>query len=400
MTQANFKHMGAATLAAAAAIAATPSARADVITDWNLKSAEVVTEAKIGTPPAVRVMAIVQTAAYCAASGAVGSRTTSVEAAVAAAHRASFAKLLPAQQALVDAAYQAALAPLPEGPAKAAGVRLGESCAAQVLAQRADDGASRPEAYRPHTTPGAYVPTAAAAVPQWPQRKTWLLPSAAHVRPAPPPALTGEVWARDYTEVKALGARNSSQRSAEQTEVARFWDYSLPNIYHGVLRSVALAPGRDVVRNARLFAVTAQAMDDALIAAFEAKYTYNYWRPLTAIRNGDQDGHDNTARDASWASLIDSPMHPEYPSAHGILAATVGVLIKADVGSQPLPVLATSSPTAQGATRRWSRVEDFMQEVSDARVWGGIHFRTAVDEGAAMGRRIGELAAQRLQAPQ
>jgi hypothetical protein len=379
-------------------LALTLHAQADVITDWNIKSGELITEAKIGTPPAVHVMAIVQTAAH----GAVGSaaKSASIDAAVAAAHRATLSKLLPAQQAQVDTAYQAALTLVAEGPAKVAGIAAGEKAAADVLAQRLDDGAATAESYRPHTTAGAYVPTAAAAIPQWPQRKPWLLSSAAQFRPAAPPALTSAQWLRDFNEVKELGSKASPRRSAEQTEIARFWDYSLPAIYHGVLRSVALQPGRDVARNARLFALAAQAMDDALIGVFEAKYHYNFWRPVTAIRNADIDGHDGTQREASWASLIDAPMHPEYPSAHSSLASTVATVIKADVGTGPMPVLATSSPTAKGATRRWTTVDDFVQEVSDARIWGGIHFRAATEAGEAMGRRIGEQAAQRWPAPQ
>ena len=183
--------------------------------------------------------------------------------------------------------------------------------------------------------------------------------------------------------------------------MARFWEYSLPAIDHGVLRSVALQPGRDIARNARLFAAAAQAMDDALIAGLEAKYHYNFWRPVTAIRNGDIDGNDATQREPSWASLIDAPMHPEYPSTHSVLAGTVAALIKAEVGSGAMPVLATNSPTAKGATRRWTTIEDFVSEVGEARIASGIHFRSATEAGTAMGRKLGELAAaQRLAAPQ
>jgi PAP2 superfamily len=155
-----------------------------------------------------------------------------------------------------------------------------------------------------------------------------------------------------------------------------------------------------VKRNARLFALASQAMDDAMIGVFEAKYHYGFWRPVTAIRNGDIDGNDATPREASWVSLIDAPMHPEYPSGHSILASTVATVIKADAGRGPMPVLATSSPTAKGATRRWSNVEDFVQEVSDARIYGGIHFRSATQAGEAMGKQIGKLAVDKLTAPQ
>jgi hypothetical protein len=384
-------------LAVSLAAAFAQPVRADVITDWNVKTHEVIGEARIGTPPAIRITALVQTAALAAVEST--PRGASVDAAVAAAHRAALARLLPTQQALIDTAYQAALQPIADGPAKAAGIAAGEKAAAEVFARRADDNPATPESYRPQASAGAYVPTSMVAVPQWSQRKPWLMSSAAQFRPAAPPALTSEAWARDFNEVRTLGARNSTQRTPEQTEIGRFWDYSLPAIYHGVLRSVALQPGRSMERNARLFALASQAMDDALIAVFEAKYHHGFWRPVTAIRNGDIDGNDATPREANWASLIDAPLHPEYPSGHSILASTVATVIKADVGKGPLPVLATSSPTAKGATRRWNSLESFVQEVSDARIWGGIHFRSATQAGEAMGQRIGELAARQLVLP-
>ncbi len=382
------------------------AARADVVTDWNVKTADLITEAKLGTPPAVRVMAIVQTATYDAVNAITrqypapialteGAKGASIDAAVAAAHRGVLLKALPAQQASIDAAYRAALATVADGAAKTAGIAVGEKAASAVLAQRADDGAGTPEAYRPHTTAGAYVATATPAVPQWPQRKPWLMTNAAQFRPAPPPALASDTWARDFNEVKTIGGKASTTRTAEQTEIARFWDYSLPAIYHGVVRSVAQQPGRDVTRNARLFAQVAQGMDDALISVFDAKYHYNFWRPVTAIRNGDVDGNDATQRAESWTALIDTPMHPEYPSAHSSLAAVVSVVLKADVGARAMPTLTTTSPTAKGATRRWNNVDEFVQEVGDARVYAGIHYRTATEVGAAMGRRIGELVVKK-----
>jgi PAP2 superfamily len=374
------------------AVIASPLARADAVTDWNQTSGAVIAEARIGTPPAIRIMAVVQTASRDAVEAA-RRHNASAEAAIAAAHRVSLTRLLPAQQASIDAAHQAALASIADGPAKSAGIASGEAAANAVLAARADDVIA-PEAYRPHAGAGIYVPTAAVAVPQWSQRKPWLLASAAQFRPAAPPSLTSAAWARDFNEVKDLGGRTSTRRSAEQTEAARFWDYSLPAIYHGVVRSVALAPQRDLAANARLFATVAQAMDDAMIAVFDAKYHYNFWRPMTAIRNADQDGNEATQREANWVSLIDAPMHPEYPSGHSILAAAVAAVLKAEAKGGAVPVLSTSSPTAKGATRRWASPDDFVREVSDARVHGGIHFRSATEAGEAMGKRIGELAVQ------
>jgi len=370
-----------------------PHARADAVTDWNVKAGEIMAEARLGTPPAVRNMALVQTAVYQAVRQA-NLQQGSADAAVASANRAVLSKLMPGSQAAIDAAAQAALDRIADGPAKAAGIVAGEQAAGFVLAQRADDAVAA-EDYRPHTTPGAYVPTAPAAVPTWGKRKPWLMTSPSQVRPAAPASLASETWTRDYNEVKALGSKASTARTAEQTDIARFWDYSLPPIYFGVVRSVADQPGRDVARNARLFAAVAQAMDDAMISVFDAKYQYNFWRPVTAIRNGDTDGNDATAREANWSPLIDNPMHPEYPSGHSILAASVGAVIKADVGSDRMPTLATSSPTAKGATRRWSDPDAFVREVSDARIYGGLHYRSATQAGTEMGAKIGSMAAQR-----
>lgn len=393
----------AAAVAVATSLGAAP-AHADAVTDWNRTAGELITQARIGTPPAVRTMAIVQTAVHEAVASLPWTPAGDVaslpaQAAVAAANRVTLSKLLPQQEAAIASAYQAALARLGESPVTAAGVAAGELAAARVLAWRADDGAAAPERYRPHAVPGVYVPTTAVAATQWPQRKPWLMKDAAQFRPAPPPALGSERWARDYDEVKALGARASARRTAEQTAVARFWEFSLPSIYYGVVHSVAQQPGRSLAQNARLFAATGQAMDDAVMAVMDAKYQYNFWRPITAIRNGDRDDNAATEMEAGWSPMIDTPMHPEYPSAHSILAASVGEVIRAEVGRGPLPELSTGSPTANGASRRWRSVDAFVQEVSDARVWAGIHFRTATEVGQAMGRQVGALAVARIALP-
>jgi PAP2 superfamily. len=376
-----------------------PMAWADVNTDWDTIACDVVAATKPPTPVGVRMLAITQTAAYEAVKRATTSDKrapeVSADAAVASAYRAALIALVPTQTAMIEAAYRKSLGTLVEGAATNAGVAIGERSAAEVVARKTDDGASTAESYRPVTSPGVYVPTAIPAVPQWIERKPWLMTRAAQFRPAPPPALSSAVWARDYNEVKAMGGKTSSARRAEQTDVARFWEATLPSIYHGVVRSVAEQPGRDIARNARLFAAVAQGMDDALVAVFDAKYHYNFWRPITAIRNGDTDGNDATERDASWTPFIDTPMHPEYPCAHCIVAATVGTILQADLGDAPVPSLTTTSYMVAGSKRSWTSVEDFIQEVAEARICDGVHYRTSTEVGVAMGREVGRLAAQR-----
>jgi PAP2 superfamily protein len=322
----------------------------------------------------------------------------SVDAAVAAANRAILSALMPAQMPSIEASYNAAIASIADSPAKTAGVAAGERAATALLAARAEDKVAADQ-YRPFTVAGTYVPTAAPAASQWNARKPWLMTSVAQYRPGPPPSLTSEAWTRDFNEVKTMGAKASTARSAEQSDIARFWEYSLPNIYYGVVQSVANAPGRDVKSNARLYMAVTQAMDDALMAVFEAKYHYNFWRPVTAIRNADMDGNDATQREAGWTPFIDTPMHPEYPSGHSVLASSVAAVLDAEIGKSGGPLLTTTSPTAKNAARSWATPAEFVREVSNARVYGGMHYRSATQAGESIGQKIGELAAAKYAKP-
>jgi PAP2 superfamily len=381
-----------------------PAARADVVTDANARAADIAS--RIPAPPiTVRAMAIVQVSVFEAVNAITGryppfrakiapAPGASVEAAIAAATRTALLKLMPAQQAAIDADYQALLGPIPDGPAKAAGVAVGEQAATAIVASCADDGVVAPDVYRPHVAAGVYVPTVVPAAPHWGKRRPWLMTRGDQFRPGPPPSLTSEVWARDYNEIKAVGSKNSTQRTPEQTAIAKFWEATAPAVYWPVARSVASVPGREVTDNARLFAVAAMAMDDGLIAVFDAKYAYNLWRPVTAIRNGDLDGNDATERDPGWTPFIDTPMHPEYPCAHCIVSASLGAVLQAEIGTGPTPKLSSASSTAGGAVRTWSTVDDFAQEVAVARIYDGVHYRNSTEVGTAMGKKVGELTAR------
>ena len=380
------------------------TAVADVVTDWNVIANDTVVAAGMGPPGANRTIAMTQTAVYEAVNAITkryppdrvtptAASDASVPAAVAAANRAMLTRLVPSQQVAIDKAYGTAIAAIADGPAKAAGIAAGEQAAAAVLAWRADDGAGAPERYRPATAAGVYIVTTTPAVPQWGQRKPWVMTSPSQFRPGPPPALTSEVWARDYNEIKAIGAKNSTTRNAAQTETARFWEANGPIVYYPVIRSVANSPGREVTQNARMFALTGQAIDDALIAVFEAKYYYNFWRPITAIRNGDIDGNDATERDPGWVPFVDAPLHPEYPCAHCIVSGAVGSVLVAELGSGPTPTLTSTSPTAPGITHSWTSIDAFMAEVAEGRICEGVHYRNSAEVGTAMGKKIGALTA-------
>ena len=319
----------------------------------------------------------------------------SVDAAVAAAHRATLAKLIPAQQKAIDAAYQAALAGIPDGPAKAAGIAVGEKAAAAVLAQRADDGAAPAEPYRPHAQPGAYVPTAAPAATNWPQRKPWLMASPAQFRPAPPPALTSEAWARDYNEVKALGGKASTKRSAEQTEIARFWEYSLPG---------------DLSRRGALGGGGARPRSHAERAALRRGRPGHGRRhdrgvrgqvPLQLLAPGHRDPQRRHRRQRPHrARRVVGVVH-RLPDASRVSERALDPGVRRGHGAPgragrwPHAGAGDDEPHRERGTRRWTSVGAFIREVAEARVYEGVHYRTSTEVGAAMGTRIGELAAMK-----
>ena len=385
---------------------AAATAHADALHDWNSAACQTLLTAKAPPGPAYRAIAITQTAVYESINAITGhysgsrpelpaSPDASTDAAIAAATHSALVALVPAQQPDLDAAFQAALSKIPDGAAKSDGIAVGEMAAARLLSERASDGFDAVESYRPLTTPGTYVPTTLPLATQWPKRKPWNLSSPDQFRPGPPPALDSERWARDLNECKEMGGKSSAARTPEQTDVIHFWETTSPIVYFPLVHSVTQTDGRDLTSNARLLALAGQAMDDALIAVFDAKYTYSFWRPLTAIRNADMDDNAATEREPTWLPAIDTPMHPEYPCAHCTIAAAVAAVIAAEHPSTPLQ---STSPGLPGKTRTWSSTEALVTEVINARVWSGVHYRNSGNVGAKLGRHVGERAVSR--APQ
>jgi hypothetical protein len=381
------------------------AAHADTVADWADKT----TAIAIDGPNTVRTIALAENAVYEAVN-AISARYpadrvdlgptqgASIDAAIAAASRSVLLHEAPALKDRIEAAYQQALGRSAGDEARMRGISVGERAAADVVEKHAND-IGKIEPYRPVTTPGMYVPTTFPLGYAFAQHRPWFMKSAAQFRPGPPPALTSALWARDYNEIKAIGSATSTVRTPEQTEIARFWATALPDVHIGVVRSVATAPGREVTRNARLYAAVAAAMNDAEIAVLEAKYHYNFWRPITAIRNGDRDGNPATERDPDWTPLIATPLHPEYPCAHCVIAATIAAVIRAEAGRGPLPTLKTISNTAPGVTRQWTRTEDVVKEVSEARILDGVHYRNSTEVGNRIGEQIGALVAAAYRLP-
>ena len=208
-------------------------------------------------------------------------------------------------------------------------------------------------------------------------------------RPGPPYALSSEDWARDYNEVLRLGAKSNSERSADQTQIARFWEIVGPATYSPLAQQVARSRHLDLLGHARLLALVSMATSDTSIAVFDAKYAYGFWRPITAIRNGDRDGNDATPRDPAWEPFLPTPMHPEYPCAHCAIQGSAARVLELTGGDEVATVTLTSD-TAPGAMRRYSRLTDYVAEVVNARIYGGMHYRRSGEVGVELGRRVAE----------
>jgi hypothetical protein len=314
----------------------------------------------------------------------------SAEAAVAATAHRILRHYLPAQAGILDPAYTASLSTIPNGQAKTDGIAVGEEVAALLIAQRAGDGFRASVIYTPPSPPipGVWIPTAPT-----PPIGTYLglmrpfsLDSADQFRPGGPPALSSQKWARDYNEVKEIGSSTSTTRTAEQTLAARFWAEPPVQQARGSFRKLVLDHELDVADAARFMAMVSVTYADALIACFDAKYHYKFWRPITAIRAGDTDGNDATVGDPSWSTLLAAtPNHPEYPSAHSCVTPAGGRVVARFLGT-PRIELTVPSLTGLG-DRHFSRARDLEYEVSNARVWGGIHYRSAVEDGVEIGKK-------------
>jgi hypothetical protein len=387
-----------------ALVTAVGPAGADVITDWNQKAVPLVTKYSLGAP-AYRDLAIMHLAMYQCVNSVEpryepykakldAPATVSKEAAAAVAAAVVLSKLHPEDQAKVDGELKQYLAQIPDGPAKDEGIAFGQKVAEGIVTSRANDGSSAPDTYRPRTTAGRYVATSLLVVPMWGKVTPFALKSESQFRPGPPISLKSREWADNYNEIKDIGAKNSTTRSALQTETGRLWLYTGPGTFMPLAVQLSQAKGLSVNENARLFALLAMATADAMVAVFDAKYHYEFWRPITAIRNGDIDGNPQTDRDPAWDSLGPAPLHPEYPCAHCIVAGTAGTVMQAFFGTGTLPEFSLTTPTAPGVTHRWTRLEDYIQEPANARVWSGIHYRFSTKVGTDMGRKVADYTVQ------
>lgn len=382
-------------------ISSTSVLRADVITDWNKTAIDVMRAVSVAGNPWTRSMAIMNVSMADAVNSVENrySRFTpelpsdpnaSSEAAAAAAARDILMRQYPGQKAKIDEAYAASLAKVPDGPARAAGISLGEKVAAAVFTERQNDQTNLPDTYRPIATPGVWVPTTPPLFPQYATAKPWGMDSASQFRPGPPPALNSALYARDYNETKDFGGVKSTKRTDAQSDAVRFWtQINLGPAWFQAAAQVSDRKNLSLSDKARVFALMSMALANCFIVDWDAKFTYNFWRPITAIRNGDQDGNDATERDAAWQPLNATPMHPEYPSQAGINAGAASGVLEAIFGKEPEGFVATDINDAR-LSRQFASFAQMDQEHKEVRIWGGIHFRNSLEVGDVMGKKIAD----------
>jgi hypothetical protein len=377
-------------------------ATGSAVTDWNAIALQFLAPA---TFSATRILAMSHLAIYDSVEAITqdhepyavhvrAPRWTSAEAAVAAAAHTVLVNQLPAQAAGLDAAYDAALAAIPDGIQKANGIALGEFVANRIIALRAADVLG-PATYSQPMAPGVWQPSGdgyntGVFATTWPSLTPFALRSTRQFRAPPPPALTSPEYAVNVNLTKSLGARFSTTRTPDQTAAAFFWYENGQIHFNALARDLATSHGLGLSRTARLFAFLNVALADGSMTAFDTKYAYNFWRPIAAIRGAADDGNDATEPDPAWDSLL--PLiaaHPEYTSQHAVIAAAATTVLARFFGDHTTFTLSTGSGEANGVPPRTYRsFSDAAEEDAASRVWLGYHFPISAHIGTIQGRLV------------
>ncbi|HKU13851.1 MAG TPA: vanadium-dependent haloperoxidase, partial [Steroidobacteraceae bacterium] len=377
--------------------------KADVVADWDRVASDVL----VANPAAHSFvhLAIAHVAIYDAVNAIDGrysvyairpqadTQGASREAAAAAAGYFLLSTLFPNQQGMLDSAYSASLAAIPDGAAETKGIAVGKEVAEKVIALRANDGRNAVVPYVFGSGPGVYQATPPAfGQPITPYLRfvtPFALQRPDQFRAYGPPDVTSARYAADLSTVHELGSATSTKRSAAQTEIGRFHTEPPFVFWSRNLRNVALERNLDTAQSARLFAMLHVALADSLIGCWDSKYYYNSWRPITAIAAADTDGNPATSADAAWTPLATTPPHPEYPAAHGCSAGAVVEALNGFFGTNKVKMTFTS--TVPGSVPHvFKRTEEISDEIAAARVYGGMHFPTSARHGVELGRKVGK----------
>ena len=393
-------------------VAATGEAPAAVL-DWNVNATTaIVTVAKQPPQSAILSFAMVQGAVYDAvnaiaggyqpylASPAANGTESKAAAAGAAAHDVLVA-LFPAQTTTLDAQLASTLAGIVGGAAKTGGVTIGQSAAAAMIAARTHDGRFGPSVAMPSTIPGKWRPTLPAFAVEpasWVANvKPFLLPRGDLFRSDGPNALTSAAYAADFNEVKAIGSATSTTRTADQTDAAIWWQDHGVALWNRILRNIIVGQQLDITGAARMLAMADLAGADGAISCWNDKYYWNFWRPITAIREAATDGNPATVADPTWTPLLATPAFPDHPSGHSCVSGAIVNTLQAFFGTDKIAFSAFSNNSH--TTRSFARLSLALKEVLDARVWAGIHFRTADIQGSVIGLKVSHYLVKHYFAP-
>ena len=382
------------------------------VTEWNGTMLDAVRTANTAPPVASRNMAIVHAAIYDSVNSISKKYSpyrvsidapagASAEAATAAAAHRTLVSLYPAQASKFDAALQSSLAKIPDGKSKQDGIALGQQVADQIITLRSTDGANKTVTYTPKTDPGSWVPTppafAAALLPQWPDVTPFAMTSGSQFRPSGPPALNSAKYAQEFNEVKEIGKIDSLTRTADQTAIAKFWangggTFTPPGHWNQIAAEASALAGTSLEDSARLFALLNIAEADAAITSWDAKYKYELWRPVTAIRQADKDNNPNTTVDSLWTPLIPTPPFSEYTSGHSTFSGAADVVMSSVFGSDF--GFADKGDKSVNSIRTFENFAQAADESGMSRLYGGIHFMTANVDGLSSGRNLGNYVVQ------
>ncbi len=405
-------HPGAATIflfVIASCAALSISVRADAVTDWDVIAFKAVEASGRTDPDTSCFIAMAHLAMHDALNAidrryepyaykAAAPHGASPEAAVAvAAHGVLIAKI-PGQKKALDAELARALSAIPDSESRAEGLLVGRAAAAAILARRENDGTDSVTQYTPGEELGVWRPTPPDFLPPagvgFRKVKPFTMTSATQFGPSRPEYfnLSSAEYAADYNEVKKIGAANSATRTAEQSEIARFWYEPSPGAHIRLARDLVRVRNLDLWESARLFALLHMACADSLIAGYDAKYHFNFWRPVTAIPLGENDGNPQTAGDPSWKPYLVTPNHPDYLSLHAVLAAAWAEVMAGFFGTDRVTFTVKSAARYPGLKRSFTSFSKSAQEAADSRIYGGIHFRTSCKDGLVVGRKIGAQA--------
>jgi hypothetical protein len=403
-----FRHALAAALASFAALAGPAVANADTVTQWNQNAATAL-YVTAGQPPNVSVlhMAMVQGAVYDAVNAIDGGRegylltsrvatpTDSKDAAAATAAYKTLVWIVPGQEPALKALYDASLGGISDGPAKARGIAVGDAAAAAMIAARTADGRFGLFRFLSGSGPGVWKPVLPAfgSDPNaWVKDvKPFLIQGASQFRSRGPYDLDSRKYAREFNEVKSVGSASSTTRTTDQTQAALYWMENPPRTWNRIVNTISTAKGLSLVENARLFAELYLTAADTFVAVWDEKAYWSFWRPITAIRDADTDGNTRTDVDANWLPLIANPPYPEHPSGHLGLSGAFGRTLQQFFHTDDLE---WSDTNIAGRTRSFTDVSDVIEEIVDARVWSGIHFRNADEASVDIARKIAKYRAK------